>query len=678
MRISRVGIAWIALAGVAGPALPGRARAAASAPAAEASQGDLPQLWRRLTTENPVEAEQAVRAMAKAGDRAVTFLAPRLEPSRADAGQIRRWIAELGSQRYAVRQEAFRGLASLGEAARPALVKARESGKLSAEAKVRVDRLLAAQPVLVPRAPEARQAEWAVAVLQHVGTEPARRVLRRLASGAAAARLTRRAQAALGLLRDPSVAPAAGEHEPVRVAAWSAILDDDGIAAQLRAFARPVRKDTTPFQAYVCDGELLLELLRVAKASGHVLMLPRDLDWHRPRASSIPRPGHIHLHEFLQLPDREHGRTRHVLCSLMTSHRLGLETAVAAARLTLDCRRVEFRFGVDKLTGTLQLRGTLAAGQALVVLGRIAQGHSNRSEVVHGPLLPLAIWQAVPVRKGHGPYVEAFRRTESWIGLDQRGFAELIEEGLAWQALAKSLPPAPPAKKWTRSLPGGVRVQLVGLTQAKEHVFRWWDPDGRPIAFDTDWCRTSGAGARLCAVVRIHHPEHHKPGQAEFCVTPVQKGKVDLGVGLGTWTVIGRIARGRPLKDGGTTYTLDRVRAIFRKAKGPQRLTASGFRRTGLTSLHWKYDRRADLQVDVVAMHKDGREVRSERRLELRTVRRSMSPFLQQANIRIDIDDVDHFLLRKRPVHWVTFDGFAEAPVLRAAPPGAATPPAAK
>ena len=115
MRISRVGIAWIALAGVSGPALPGRARAAASAPAAGASQGDLPQLWRRLTTESPVEAEQTVRAMAKAGDRAVTFLAPRLEPSRADAQQIRRWIAELGSQKYAVRQEAFRGLASLGE-----------------------------------------------------------------------------------------------------------------------------------------------------------------------------------------------------------------------------------------------------------------------------------------------------------------------------------------------------------------------------------------------------------------------------------------------------------------------------------------------------------------------------------------------------------------------------------
>jgi hypothetical protein len=72
------------------------------------------------------------------------------------------------------------------------------ANKPSIEARRRLERILTG-PRLVP-APEVLRSLRALQILEAIGDEPARRVLRRLAEGAPGSRLTREARAALDRL----------------------------------------------------------------------------------------------------------------------------------------------------------------------------------------------------------------------------------------------------------------------------------------------------------------------------------------------------------------------------------------------------------------------------------------------------------------------------------------------
>lgn len=70
---------------------------------------------------------------------------PKAEPDApADAGRLAAWIADLDSDQFSLREQATRSLERQGSAAYPALRKAL-GGKLSVEARKRVERLLAAE-----------------------------------------------------------------------------------------------------------------------------------------------------------------------------------------------------------------------------------------------------------------------------------------------------------------------------------------------------------------------------------------------------------------------------------------------------------------------------------------------------------------------------------------------------
>jgi WD40 repeat protein len=120
------------------------------------------------------------------------FLAGKLRPVEPPTAAMKKWLAELGSDRYAVREEASRGLAGAGEAAGPLIRDAlRQANDL--EVHRRLERLVAALSQLHPeRLREAR----GVLALELCGTVEAAAVLRRLAKGSPAM-ITREAKAAL-------------------------------------------------------------------------------------------------------------------------------------------------------------------------------------------------------------------------------------------------------------------------------------------------------------------------------------------------------------------------------------------------------------------------------------------------------------------------------------------------
>jgi hypothetical protein len=104
-------------------------------------------------------------------------------------------IADLDSDRFAVRQRASGELEQLGELAGPAMHRAL-AGEPSPEARRRLRRLV--QKLGGPiTSPEMLRLLRAVEVLEKVGTAEARKVLQALADGAPQATLTREAKAAL-------------------------------------------------------------------------------------------------------------------------------------------------------------------------------------------------------------------------------------------------------------------------------------------------------------------------------------------------------------------------------------------------------------------------------------------------------------------------------------------------
>jgi WD40 repeat protein len=158
---------------------------------------DLARLWGDLAGGDATRAHRAVWSMADSPDDAVAFLKGRLRPVPApDEKHLRRWIADLDSDRFAVREAASRNLEGQGELAEPALAKIVRGEGSSPEARRRAKELLKklAGPLTSPgRVRSLRTVE----VLEHAGTKEARRLLNALAGGAPQARLTREAKAAL-------------------------------------------------------------------------------------------------------------------------------------------------------------------------------------------------------------------------------------------------------------------------------------------------------------------------------------------------------------------------------------------------------------------------------------------------------------------------------------------------
>jgi hypothetical protein len=111
---------------------------------------------------------------------------------------LARLIAALDSKRFAEREAAEDELVRLGERCLPAL-KAFLAGRPSLEARKRVETILPLIEKLPPRGGALR--DWrAVRVLEEIGSEDAKALLRALAGGARDVPLTRESKAALGRL----------------------------------------------------------------------------------------------------------------------------------------------------------------------------------------------------------------------------------------------------------------------------------------------------------------------------------------------------------------------------------------------------------------------------------------------------------------------------------------------
>jgi WD40 repeat protein len=172
------------------PALRGRPRLTPLAAA------ELPALWADLAATDAARAGRAVARLAADRGQAAHFLGQRLRPIAVpDQRRLTRLIAHLDDDRFAVRERATAELEKLSDVAEPALRKAL-LGSPTLEARRRIERLLGALEDVPPSGEELR-ALRAVEALEAMGTAEAKKELTALAGGAAGARLTQQAKAAL-------------------------------------------------------------------------------------------------------------------------------------------------------------------------------------------------------------------------------------------------------------------------------------------------------------------------------------------------------------------------------------------------------------------------------------------------------------------------------------------------
>ncbi len=153
-------------------------------------------LWERLASDDGEKAYEAVIQLAATPDQAVPHVRKSLQPVPApDKERIARLIADLGSDRFTVRETAAGEFQQIGELAEPALRKA-VADAASAQVRRRAAELLSVLdgPVTFH---ENLRAIRAVEVLERIATPDARQLLESLAKGAPEAWLTQDAKRSL-------------------------------------------------------------------------------------------------------------------------------------------------------------------------------------------------------------------------------------------------------------------------------------------------------------------------------------------------------------------------------------------------------------------------------------------------------------------------------------------------
>jgi WD40 repeat protein len=157
---------------------------------------DLDARWADLAGDDAARAYLAICTLASAARQAAPFLRQRLRPATPpDAEKIDRLIGDLDHNSFAARQKASSELEKAGEPALPLMKQALAKGP-PLEIRRRLAELIARLSARPPRGAALRELR-AVEALEQMGTPEAVAVLKGLAGGAAGARLTEAARAAL-------------------------------------------------------------------------------------------------------------------------------------------------------------------------------------------------------------------------------------------------------------------------------------------------------------------------------------------------------------------------------------------------------------------------------------------------------------------------------------------------
>jgi hypothetical protein len=168
----------------------------AQRPLPDLTAKELAELWDKLGHEDPMQAYRAMRRLAASPKQSVPLLRERFAAHLKAQPALAALVAQLDDDKFAVRQKAQEALLAAGDDAIPALQSALAKPP-SAEARQRLEKLLAQLETGRLLDPATRRLLWAVELCEHLATADAKTALEALAQGDADAWLTREARASL-------------------------------------------------------------------------------------------------------------------------------------------------------------------------------------------------------------------------------------------------------------------------------------------------------------------------------------------------------------------------------------------------------------------------------------------------------------------------------------------------
>jgi hypothetical protein len=168
------------------------------------AETDLARLWDELAIADGQRPYDAIWQLVAGADDSVPFLHARLKPAPivGDQKRIQQWIADLNSEKFAVRQMAAKELEKVGGQVKVPVHKAM-GANVSLETRRRLEQILSNLPD-VP-GPEGVRVIRAIIALERIGSVEAQGVLETLARGAPGARETEEAEGSLRRLRQRAV-----------------------------------------------------------------------------------------------------------------------------------------------------------------------------------------------------------------------------------------------------------------------------------------------------------------------------------------------------------------------------------------------------------------------------------------------------------------------------------------
>jgi parallel beta-helix repeat protein len=231
---------------------------------------------------------------------------------------------------------------------------------------------------------------------------------------------------------------------------------------------------------------------------------------------------------------------------------------------------------------------------------------------------------------------------------------------------------------FTVTLPHGGKLRLLALGRPTDTVGRCWEPDGTAIVGKPDWFadwerfRRNWSSSYLIAIVEAVHPGASPPSAAigpsgEVWKIPLivakgierpngDKPSLVLGFGVGEWKTVGRLKVGESLKVGDFECEVEKVEAMLRKNPRVKQSLGTTLVQAWFTDL-------PDLEVALVAVGKSGKETTVGVTWGVREdIPVAGNKWQLKQPTLFDIDDLDHFVVRKRPRYWSTFTEFAIEP----------------
>ncbi|MGF1583565.1 MAG: hypothetical protein ACFCD0_29965 [Gemmataceae bacterium] len=156
-------------------------------------------LWDNLASKDAALAFKAIRSLTNSPKESVAFLKIKLRPiPKPDREKIKKWIKELGSDRFAIRLRAMTNLKKNAQVSKSVL---REAAKApgSLEARLRIEKLLS--QLQFANSPTLLRQYRALEALEYIRTPAAIDLLEELANGAEGAMVTEEAKASLDRLK---------------------------------------------------------------------------------------------------------------------------------------------------------------------------------------------------------------------------------------------------------------------------------------------------------------------------------------------------------------------------------------------------------------------------------------------------------------------------------------------